>query len=523
MIAATDLGLTERQRDVLTLLMQGKSNKAICRALHLAEPTVKSHVSAIMIALKVTNRTEAVIAARALGIDEQASREVAAPAPEYKVMSGMAGNRTATRPAPYIDLSVPDKPSIAVLPFANMSGDPAQEYFTDGVTEDIITELSRFKSLFVIARNSTFSYKGKASDVRRVGRELGVRYVVEGSIRRAGNRLRISAQLIDSISGNHIWAERYDRELEDVFEVQEEVTRSIVVAITPEITRAEIDKTARKKPKSLGGYEIAVRAHAHSLHAWITFDSTLCDQVIREAEEALSIDPRSTLALNAIAISQYQRIVSRMAPEDDAAWQAGMTAATKAVEIDPSDSLGHAYKAWLHCADPRRGPIVDAMTCARRAVDLNPNSAYALRALGFVQVMAGEPQLAIETVKRALRLSPRDPLRGNWYNLLSMACCIAGQYADGIAYGLVATSETPRFAVAHVYLATNYIGLGETDKAKAALAFARRLAPRFVEKFLGDETTGGLMMRRPEDAHRVTTFARVAAGLEDVGAAISLR
>jgi tetratricopeptide (TPR) repeat protein len=251
--------------------------------------------------------------------------------------------------------------------------------------------------------------------------------------------------------------------------------------------------------------------------------------------EVTQDDPRDELLIELTLSEEHDEYLRQSDPSDDPltalargeigelAMGAGMPSATKAVEIDPSDSLGHAYKAWLHCADPRRGPIVDAMTCARRAVDLNPNSAYALRALGFVQVMAGEPQLAIETVKRALRLSPRDPLRGNWYNLLSMACCIAGQYADGIAYGLVATSETPRFAVAHVYLATNYIGLGETDKAKAALAFARRLAPRFVEKFLGDETTGGLMMRRPEDAHRVTTFARVAAGLEDVGAAISLR
>ena len=196
-------------------------------------------------------------------------------------------------------LALPDKPSIAVLPFQNMSGDPEQEYFTDGITEDIITELSRFRSLFVIARNSSFSYKGKSPDIRQVGRELGVRYVLEGSIRKAANRIRVTGQLIDTLSGNHIWAERYDRVLEDVFAVQEELTQSIVRAIAPQISEAEVAKARRRRPDSLSAYEIAVRAHAKAWDALIKSDRRFCDEAIGEARAALAIDPDSTIALNA--------------------------------------------------------------------------------------------------------------------------------------------------------------------------------------------------------------------------------
>ena len=201
---------------------------------------------------------------------------------------------------------LPDKPSIAVLPFPNMSGDPEQEYFTDGITEDIITELSRFHSLFVIARNSSFSYKGKSPDIRQVGRELGVRYVLEGSIRKSSNRIRVTGQLIDTFTGNHIWAERYDRVLEDIFAVQEEVTRAIVAAIAPQIESTEQSKAARRRPDNLSAYEIALRAWAHAWEGSDKADRTLLDQSIREAREALAIDPNSVLALHALAFAHAE-------------------------------------------------------------------------------------------------------------------------------------------------------------------------------------------------------------------------
>src|SRR5712672_614560 len=189
--------------------------------------------------------------------------------------------RAATETAP---LTLPDKPSIAVLPFQNMSGDAEQEYFADGMSEEIITELSRFHSLFVISRNSSFSYKGKSPDLRQVGRELGVRYVLEGSIRKASNRIRVTGQLVDTLTGNHIWAERYDRVLEDIFAVQEEVTQAIVAAIAPQIESTELSKASRRRPDNLSAYEIALRATAHAREALGRPDQTLIEQSIREAK-----------------------------------------------------------------------------------------------------------------------------------------------------------------------------------------------------------------------------------------------
>ena len=207
---------------------------------------------------------------------------------------------------PAIDLSLPDKPSIAVLPFTNMSGDLEQEYFTDGITEDIITELSHFRSLFVIARNSSFSYKGQSPDIRRVGRELGVRYLLEGSIRKSANRIRVTAQLIDALTGNHLWAEKYDRVLEDIFEVQEELTRSIVVAIAPHIDEEERNKVHRLRPEALGAYERVVVAWAKALAAHIKADLGLRHEALAEAQAVLAIQPRSSRALHVVAFVQWQ-------------------------------------------------------------------------------------------------------------------------------------------------------------------------------------------------------------------------
>ena len=277
-----------------------------------------------------------------------------------------------------IDLSLPDKPSIAVLPFVNMSGDPEQEYFTDGITEDIITELSRFHSLFVIARNSSFSYKGQSPDIRRVGKELGVRYVLEGSIRKSAQRIRVSGQLIDTLSGNHLWAEKYDRVLEDIFEVQEELTRSIVAAIAPHIDDAEREKVHRRRPESLGAYEHAVSAWAKSWAGYLNADVGLRNEALAEAQAALAIDPRSSLALQVVAWVQLQHVLFGTAPDLAAAWQAGFSAATQAIEIDRNDSHAYAFKACLLCYAADKQRAAEDLPNARRAYELNPNSMWAI-------------------------------------------------------------------------------------------------------------------------------------------------
>ena len=231
-------------------------------------------------------------------------------------------------------LTLPDKPSIAVLPFQNMSGDPEQDYFIDGITDDIITELSRFHSLFVIARNSSFSYKGKSPDIRQVGHELGVRYVLEGSIRKSSNRIRVISQLLDTFTGNHVWAERYDRVLEDIFAVKEEVTRAIVAVIALQIESTEQSKVARRRPENLSVYEIGLLAWAHAWEGYAAADRALLEQAIREAKNTLVSDPRSVLALHTIAFACGASVFLWTAVDREHALREASLATARAIELD---------------------------------------------------------------------------------------------------------------------------------------------------------------------------------------------
>ncbi len=414
--------------------------------------------------------------------------------------------------------AVPDKPSIAVLPFTNMSDDAEQEYFTDGISEDIITELSRFHELFVIARNSTFTYKGRAVDVRVVAEELGVRYVLEGSIRKAANRVRVTGQLIDALTGNHIWAERYDRILEDIFAVQEELTQSIVRSIAPQIIDAEVEKMHRRRPEDLSAYEIAVRANARASEAWLKSDAGLRDVAIDDAIAALAIDPRSTTALTSLAFAQWQHLAFSTAVDRADAWREGMAAAERAIEIDRSLAYAHSMKALLLAFSAGRDRVDEALDCARLAYELNPHSMTAVSALSFIEIVWGEPESAIEHLLEALRLSPRDPQRPIVLLNLAMASSCAGRYADGVGYATLGVREAPHFAPLYAHLAVNYVGLGEIAKARAALAESTRIAPGQVEQSLA-----GFMFRKDEHQRRGTTFLRIAAGLEDPAAAEALR
>jgi adenylate cyclase len=452
-------------------------------------------------------------------LGEQTVKNIAEPVRACRLTSASADRFKPKRSVADIDLALPDKPSIAVLPFTNMSGDPEQEYFTDGVSEDIITELSRFKSLFVIARNSTFFYKGTSPDIRRVGKELGVRYVLEGSIRKASSRIRVTAQLIDSLTGNHIWAERYDRELEDIFAVQEDVTRAIVSAIAPQIDAAEREKSRRRRPESLSAYEIAVRANANASEAMIKSDQALREQAVREARDALAIDSRSSLALNSLAFAQFQHVIFRTAKNVKDAHEEGLAAAMKAIEIDPSDSRAHTTKAFLVQFDPDTPRWDEALASARRAHELNPNCLSALNALGNLEVLGGNHDRAAELLRAALRMSPRDALIYYVYANLALASCLTGEYANGVVYAQQGIGAAPRYGINHAVLAMNYVGLGEIDRARAAFDTAQRLSPSWIEQRL----RGAVLFRNPADMHRGTTLLRIAAGLEDPAAANALR
>ena len=446
-------------------------------------------------------------------------KNIAEPVRVFRIM--LEAGTAKTKPAVgEIDLSLPDKPSIAVLPFINMSGDPEQEYFTDGVTEDIITELSRFHSLFVIARNSTFTYKGKATDVRTVARELGVRFVLEGSIRRAGDRIRVTAQLIDALTGNHIWAERYDRVLEDIFAVQEEVTQAIVAAIAPQIDAAELAKARRPRPGNLSAYEIAVRAWADALEAFGKADGSLCDQAIREAKEALAIDSGSVLALNALAFSRLQQcVVLRTAANLDDAWEEGMAACTRAIELDRSDHRPLVWKGLLLLYETGDVRWEEALMNLRRACELNSNDCRALRGLGYGEALSGNPQQAIHCLTQALRISPRDPLTYITHLTLAVACFGARDYEKSLHWASLAIRDAPNYPQAHLHVALACVGLADIEKAKAALDRTRRIAPEFVQSRLEGYTP----RRKPEDRQHFTVFLRIAAGLEEPGAADKFR
>jgi adenylate cyclase len=414
------------------------------------------------------------------------------------------------------DVSLPDKPSIAVLPFLNMSSDAEQEYFTDGVSEDIITELSRFRSLFVIARNSTFTYKGKAVDVRTVSRELGVRYVLEGSVRRTGNRIRVTAQLIDALGGNHIWAEKFDRALEDVFAVQEEVTQAIVSAIAPQIQISEIERVRRVRPDNLNAHEIALRGWAAVQLAMSETNSESRDDAIRLAREAIEIDPRCGHAWQVLAFAQWQHIYFGTTASVDEARAEAFNACARALSIDSGDHLAHLLKGILQI---QSGQPEAGKADIQRAHELNPNDSFTLANLGFSVSNAGDMQKGVEYMTRALRLSPRDPSRYIVLLFLAWAHYGARDYASGADWARQSVQQAPGFSSAHLCLLLNLAGAGDFAGAAIELADLRRLSPQIAARTLAGEW----ISKDPEFRKRATTFVRVAAGLEDPAAAEAVR
>jgi adenylate cyclase len=369
----------------------------------------------------------------------------------------------------------------------------------------------------VIARNSSFSYKGKSPDIRQVGRELGVRYVLEGSIRKSSNRICVTCQLIDTFTGNHIWAERYDRILEDIFAVQEEVTRAIVAAIAPQIDSSEQSKAARRRPGNLSAYEIAIRAWAHADEGQYKADRTLLS--IREAKEALAIDPNSVLALHALAWAHGIDLYLETAADREHALQEAMWATARAIELDSADAHGYALRALgvMHHGQLDRYP--EALADAGRAHEMNPNDTFVLRILCNLETVTGEPERAIEHLHQVMRLNPRDARSRTIYSLLAFASFSAKQYAEGIRWASRAINDMPTLVMPHVSLTCCLVGAGEIDKARAAFAAGQRLAPEHFKIRL----EGTSPYARPEDRARQRTFLRIAAGLEHPSAAEALR
>ena len=449
------------------------------------------------------------------------AEDVAQVARLAAVAEGAEGARTVPdfeRRMPKPDLSLSAVPSIAVLPFINMGNDPQQDYFVDGITEDITTELSRFKAFLVIARNSSFSYKGRAVDVRTVSKELGVRYVVEGSVRRSDQRVRVAAQLIDAVTGNYLWTEKYDRVLEDMFDLQEEVTHSIVGAIAPQIHAAEQNMARRKRPGNLSAHDLAMRANANSIHAQRRNDQALWRQALAEARQALQMDPNSVLALTVIAELQARYVGQPQFEEQDlrVAWKEGVAAAGLAIDLDPVASPAYRWMGLLLALGEFHD---DALDMARRGLDLNPNDALAWSNLAFVALCAGHSDLALAHQAHAIRLSPRDPNQYIMNTCRSVACFQLKDYAQALVYARSAVSEAPNAVMSQAVLTMAAAACGEIALAKNAFEVVRQLSPPFANRVL----TTGPGFGTPEHRRRYSLALHIAAGLEDESAVALLR
>ena len=402
-----------------------------------------------------------------------------------------------TTPAPGIVLQPPDKPSIAVLPFSNMSGDPEQEYFADGIAEDILTGLARLRWLFVIARNSSFSYKGRNVDVRQVGRELGVRYVLEGSVRRGGNRIRITGQLIEAETGNHLWAERYDRALDDVFAIQDEITDNVIGCIQPGVYAAEHDRLKRKPPQSLDAWESFVRGlFLYSQHS----DASTKD-ALKMFERAISLDPCYAQAHGLLAVCLAWRAFQGWEDRDKAFSEAAKRA-DQAVACDPGEPWAYFAHGVIATANRRDSEAVAAFS---RAIDASPNFAYAHGVLGAAHAFSGRPDQAIECIDRGVRLSPRD-IFGEEYELYyAFAHFQAGRYVEAASAAHRAIQQRPGHPTLYMMAAASYGLAGETDKAKRAITQLTNLVPD-ISAAVVEET---FLYYRREDRRRLAMGLRV--------------
>lgn len=368
--------------------------------------------------------------------------------------------------------AVADKPSLAVLPFQNMSGDPEQDYFVDGMVEDIITALSRIRWLFVIARGSSFTYKGQSVDVKRVGRELCVRYVLEGSVRKAGNRLRITGQLVDTATGAHLWADRFDGSLDEIFDLQDKVASSVAGVIEPALQVAETVRSANLRTDDLTAYDLYLRARAKFLSS-----ARQIPEALRLLEVAITRDPHYGPALAWAAISCFRLLLDNRSEEREIDRARGIEFGRRALE-EAGDEPGVLANAALALA--YFGEDIDAMSAlVDRALALNPNFARGWHIAGLLQIWAGRPDAAIKHLDSALRLSPRDRI-GTSANLIGLAHLFARRFDEAVPKLLLAIQDDPSFPAPYRFLAASYAHLGRVRDARDAIARLRAITPVLI-------------------------------------------
>ncbi len=387
----------------------------------------------------------------------------------------LASTAPAAADAP---LPLPNKPSIAVLPFDNMSGDPEQEYFSDGISEDIITGLSALRWLFVIARNSSFTYKGRAVDVKDVARDLGVRYVLEGSVRKAGERVRVTAQLIEATTGNHVWAHRYDRHLDDIFDLQDEITQTIVGAIEPELAVAERERVVREKPNSFDAWDRYQRGLWHH-YRFTKEDNAEAQTLFRQAIE---LDPSLSRAYADLAHAGYWDVLLGFTDEPEATLEWADEAGRKALTLDDKDPVAH----WaLGRVRVLRGDLDRAIAELDTAIHINPSYAHAYYGLSFAQTLAGMTDEALENNKMAIRLSPHDPSLWTFYAGRTITLIARREFEDAVIWARKTVLQAHSGSWwTHAVLAIALAHSGDTAAARAAIEELRIVQPDFSEDFI---------------------------------------
>jgi TolB-like protein len=475
--------------------------KAVWGDRIVSESTITSHINAVRKAIGDT------------GEEQRLVRTVARKG--YRFVGQINGDLTgqarqpedderptaAPKPIPSPALVLPDKPSITVLPFQNLSGDPEQEYFADGVVEDIIAALSRLRWLFVIARNSSFTYKGQTVDARGVGQALGVRYVLEGSVRKSGNKLRITGQLIDATSGTHIWAERFEGLLDDIFELQDQITESVVGAIAPQLERAEIERAKRKPTESLDAYDYYLRAMA-KLHSG---SREAIEQALPMFYQAIELDGEFASAYGMAAWCHFWRKLNGWMVDRPAEIAEGVRLARLAVALGRDDAV--ALTRGGHALAHLAGEVDGGIALLDRARLLNPNLAPAWFLGGILRALRGETDAAIEHLNHAVRLSPLDPEMFRMQVGMALAHFFAGHFDAAAGWADKALGNLPSLLVAAALVAASHALGGRMDKANLAMQRLQALDPSLRLCTLKD----WLPIQRPED------FARFVDGLRLAG------
>ena len=402
-------------------------------------------------------------------LGERQLKNIARPVHVFQIAVSVVGQPApSAKPA----LALPDKPSVAVLPFQNMSGDPEQEYFADGIVEEIITALSRFRSLFVIARNSSFTYKGHAVDVKQVGRELGARYVLEGSVRKAANRVRIIGQLFDSLTGVHLWADRFEGALEEIFDLQDQVTASVVGAIAPQLEKAEIGRAKRKPTESLDAYDYYLRGMAR-IYQYGGREANA--EALRLFHQAIELDPEFASAYGMAAICyDFRKASSWMTdPANDVTETARL--ARRAVELGKDDAVALATSGRALAYVVR--DLDAGAAFVDRALLLNPNLAWAWAYGGWIKIWLGEPKVAIKRLARAMRLSPIDPLTPGFQHAMAHAYFFADRYDEASSWAAKALRDAPDLQPSlRINAACNALA-GRLEQAQKSMVRLRQLNP----------------------------------------------